>query len=386
MNKRVVIVASAVGVLCIGLVAYNFVGMFLGGQGFMAPPPTAVEAVTVAPAPWYPGIEAVGTARATRGADIAVEADGVVRQIKFSANDRAKAGALLVQIDDSIERADLRSAEANVRLYSLQLRRAKALRGKGFVSQSSLENVEAQLALATSARARAQAVIAQKSIEAPFAGTLGIARVDVGQYVTKGTVLVTLQDLDRMKVDFWIPEQAVVALKLGQSARFGAEKASLPLAGRLVGIDPKADPSSRLVAVQAEVENVGGQIRPGQFLAVRVDLPSEPDVIALPQTAVLTSLYGDYVFVVAPADPPVQAPPEKGAATAAPKGGPPPLVAKQTFVTIGRRDGRRIEIVNGLRVGDRVVSSGQNRLQNGAPVTIAETAPSAQPTPAGSAQ
>jgi membrane fusion protein (multidrug efflux system) len=206
---------------------------------------------------------------------------------------------------------------------------------------------------------------------------LGIARVDVGQYVNEGTILVTLQDLDRMKVDFTIPEQAALALKTGQAARFGVDKASLTFSGKVVGIDPKAEPSSRLIAVQAEVENTKGQIRPGQFLAVRVDLPSEPGVIALPQTAVMTSLYGDFVFVIAPPEPTPQpaAPAAKGStAIAAPQGAAPALVAKQVFVTTGRRDGRRIEILKGLKVGDKVVASGQNRLQNGSPVTIAEAA------------
>jgi membrane fusion protein (multidrug efflux system) len=377
MNKRVVWVAVGIGLLCAALVAFNFVGgLLFGGAGFMAPPPTVVEAITVERTAWHPGIEAVGTARAAQGADIATQVSGTIKAIKFKSNERAQAGELLIQIDDSVERADLGAAEANVRLYSAQIARADALRKKGFVSQANLDTAQMQLAVAKSAREKAKAIIDYKAIEAPFAGTLGIARVDVGQYVNEGTILVTLQDLDRMKVDFTIPEQAATALKTGQAARFGVDKASLTFSGKVVGIDPKAEPSSRLVAVQAEVENTKGQIRPGQFLAVRVDLPSEPGVIALPQSAVMTSLYGDFVFVIAPPDPTPQpeTPPGKGAAIAAPQGPAPALVAKQVFVTTGRRDGRRIEILKGLKVGDKVVASGQNRLQNGSPVTIAEAA------------
>lgn len=374
MNKRVVMVAIGIGVLCAGLVAYNFVGAFLfAGPGFMQPPPTPVETVTVSPGPWLPGIEAVGTARAVQGADVAVEAAGTVKAIKFKANDRASAGQLLVQIDDSIERSDLTAADANMRLYGAQLARSRSLRAKGFVSQANLDEVQAQLGVAKSARERAQAVIAQKSIEAPFAGTLGIARVDVGQYLTVGTVVVTLQDLDRMKIDFTIPEQSAGALKAGQPTRFGADKTALPFNGTITGIDPKADPDSRLVAVQAEVTNANGLIRPGQFVAVRVDLPTETNVIALPQTAVMPSLYGDYVYVAGAPDPAPQA--GNGQASmplAPPPGGAPALVAKQTFVTTGRRDGQRVEIVSGLKAGDVVVATGQNRLQNGAAVQIAQ--------------
>jgi membrane fusion protein (multidrug efflux system) len=385
MNKRVVMVAVAIGVLCAGLVAFNFVGALLfGGQHFMAPPPTAVEVVTVAPAPWHPGIEAVGTARATQGADIAAEVSGVIKAINVKPNERAKTGEVLIQIDDAVERADLLAAEANMRLYSAQLSRSRALMGKGFVSRASLDTVEAQLGVAKSARERAKAVIGQKAMEAPFAGTVGIARVDVGQYVNAGDVLVTLQDLDRMKIDFTIPEQAAASLKIGQRASFGPDKANLKFEGTVIGIDPKAEPSSRLVAVQAEVTNAAGAIRPGQFVAVRVDLPTEPNVIALPQTAVLSSLYGDFVFVVGPPDPqPAPAPAGQGTAIASPQGPPPALVAKQVFVTTGRRDGRRVEIAKGVNVGDKVVSSGQNRLQNGAAVAIAEPlGKAAEKTPA----
>ena len=382
MNRRVVLVAIAIAVLCVGLVAFNFLGPLLfAGRGFMQPPPTPVETVVATPGPWEPSIEAVGTARAAQGADIAVEAAGTVKAIKFKPNERAKAGELLVQIDDSVDRADLTAADANARLYAAQLARAQALLGKGFVSQATLDTAQAQLGVAKSARQRAQAVIDLKSIEAPFDGTLGIPRVDVGQYLTVGTVVVTLQDLDHMKVDFTIPEQAVVAIKAGQPVRFGAEKANLAFAGRILGTDPKADPSSRLVAVQAQLDNAGGQIRPGQFLAVRVDLPGEHNVISLPQTAVMPSLYGDYVYVVGPPEPPPQSPDAvKGAAVALPKGGPPQFAAKQVFVTTGRRDGHRIEIVKGLKDGDVVVATGQNRLQNGAPVALAETLkPAAEP-------
>lgn len=382
MNKRVVMVAVAVGVLCAGLIAFNLIGAFLfAGADFMQQQPTNVEVVTAEPGPWEPGIEAVGTARAAQGADIAAEVAGTVKEIKFAANARAKAGELLVQIDDSVERADLQAADANTRLYGAQLKRSQTLLAKGYVSQANLDQVQAQLGVAKSASERAKAIIAQKSIEAPFAGTLGIARVDVGQYVSAGTIVVTLQDLDRMKVDFTIPEQTAAALKMDQPARFGQTKANLAFKGRIVGIDPKADPASRLVAVQAQIDDANGEIRPGQFLAVRVDLPTETSVIALPQTAVMPSLYGDYVFLAAAPDAPsaqgqTQGPTQgkdgNAVAAPAPQGGPAQLVAKQVFVTVGRRDGRRVEITQGLRAGDKVIATGQNRLQNGAPVQIVE--------------
>ncbi|MEQ1754033.1 MAG: efflux RND transporter periplasmic adaptor subunit [Micropepsaceae bacterium] len=371
MNVRVVIVAAAIGLLCAGLVAFHFAGsLFAGGPGFSGPPATPVETITAKPGTWLPGIDAVGTARAVQGADIATQVTGTIRSVRFKANDCVKAGDLLVQIDDSVERADMASADANVRLYDAQIARASALRAKGFVSQASLDTTQAQLGIARSARARAKALIDYKAIRAPFAGTVGIARVDAGQYVNDGTILVTLQDLDHIKVDFTVPEQIAGQLKEDQPVRFGDDRTKLQFRGRLVGIDPKADPASRLVAVQALVDNANGTMRPGQFVAVRVELPGEANVLALPQTAVMTSLYGDFVFVVGP---PETRPPSEGDAKSQPPAAPPAaLVAKQVFVTTGRRDGQRVEIVKGLKAGDAVVAAGQNRLQNNAPVTIAE--------------
>jgi len=201
-----------------------------------------------------------------------------------------------------------------------------------------------------------QALIDQKSVKARFDGTAGIPRVDVGQYVTKGTVLITLQDLDRIYVDFTIPEQSAGLIALDQTVRFGATKDTLDYQGKIIGIDPKVDPQTRLVSVRTEITEAQGRIRPGQFLQVRIDLPAEPNVLALPMTAVVPSLYGDYVYVV-------QAP--DGAAKDAKA-----RVVRQAMVKIGRRNGALIEIRDGLTPGQLVVASGQNAVQNGMGVDV----------------
>jgi membrane fusion protein (multidrug efflux system) len=373
MNKRIIIAAIAIGVLCAGLIVYNYAGaLFGGGHGHMERPPTAVEAMTVQAAPWLPGVDAVGTARAARGTDVAVQIAGIVKEIKFKPNDHIKAGQLLVQIDDAVERAELLSAQANVRLYSAQLARSEKLKAQGFVSQATYDDTRAQLEVARATQARAQALIDQKGIKAPFDGVVGIARVDAGQYLVIGSVVATLQDLDRMKVDFTVPEQVAASLKMDQPVRFADDKGDAKFNGRIAGIDPKIDPGSRLVAVQAEVTDAEGRVRPGSFLRVRVDLPSESDVIALPQTAIVPSLYGDYVFVIGPPGAKPSNDDNKDGAVAA--NAPPPagLVAQQRFITVGRRDGARVEIVRGLKAGERVVTSGQNRLQDGAAVALAD--------------
>jgi membrane fusion protein (multidrug efflux system) len=375
MNRRIVIAAIFIGVLCAGLVAFNFArGLLGGGHGGMQRPPSAVEIMTVQALPWLPGVDAVGTARAARGTDIAVQIAGVVKEIKFKANDRIKAGQLLVQIDDAVERAELLSAQASVRLYAAQLVRSDKLKAKGFVSQATYDDTRAQLEVARATQARAQALIDQKGIKAPFDGVVGIARVDAGQYLTIGSVVATLQDLDRMKVDFTVPEQVAASLKMDQPVRFADDRGDAKFNGRIMGIDPKIDPGSRLVAVQAEVTDAQGRVRPGSFLRVRVDMPAESNIIALPQTAIVPSLYGDYVFVVSADQPKPAAPGEdKDGAVAAGAAAPGGLVARQRFVKTGRRDGERVEIVSGLKAGERIVTSGQNRLQDGAAVSLAET-------------
>lgn len=372
MNRNIVITAIGIGVLCAGLVGYNFVRALFSGHGGMQRPPTAIEALTVRATPWQPSVDAVGTARAMRGTDLAVQIAGVVKEIKFQANDHVKPGQLLVQIDDAVERAELLALQANVRLYTAQLARSNKLKAQGFVSQATYDDVRAQLEVARSNQAHQQALIDQKAIKAPFAGVIGIARVDAGQYLTIGSVVATLQDLDRMKVDFTVPEQAAAALSMGQPVRFGNGKTDLPYSGRIVGIDPKIDPASRLVAVQAEVTNAEGRVRPGSFLRVRVDMPSEDNVVALPQTAVVPSLYGDYVFVIAQEEPKGDSATAKSDVVVA-NGSTPALVAHQRFVTVGRRDGDRVEIIDGLKAGERIVASGQNRIQDGANVVLGDS-------------
>jgi membrane fusion protein (multidrug efflux system) len=373
MVKRFAIALILVVIVCGGLIGFNLFRSKMIGEFFanMPTPAVTISATEVQPTTWTPEIEAIGTLRAAQGVDVAVEAAGVVKTIAFDANDRVEAGRLLIQIDDAVERADLTSAEAALERGRAQLERARRLRETGVAAESTLEDAQTAYAAAESALARIRAVIDQKAIEAPFSGTIGIPQVDEGEYAQPGTVIATLQQLDTMKVDFTVPEQLLGQLHIGQSASFGLTEESFPYQGKIIGIDPKIDPQTRLVSVRAEVENPDGELRPGQFARVRVQLPPLMDVIALPQTAVVTSLYGDYVYVVEKAEPPAA---ETSAAAnesdAAGGAEDERLVAKQVFVETGRRQGNQIEIAKGLQPGQTVVTSGQNKLANSTPVTI----------------
>ncbi|WP_095201340.1 efflux RND transporter periplasmic adaptor subunit [Mesorhizobium carmichaelinearum] len=433
---RIFIIILVLAVLVIvvgGIVGFNFLRDNGIKQYFatMKPPAATVSTTIAKPSSWTPGVEAIGTVRAVRGVDLTVETAGIVKEIPFHANEKVAANAVLLQLDDAVERADLDAQKAQAALDQVSLTRAIELTRRGVGSDSTLDSARAAASASASQVTRLQAVLDQKQLTAPFAGTVGIPKIDLGQYLSPGTAVVTLQDLDTMRVDFSVPEQQLPLLKIGQTVRLGLSGADMPFAGAIRGIDPKIDPSSRLVNIRAEVANPDGKLTPGQFVQVRVELPEEQNVLSLPQTALTTSLYGDYIFVVQPAKPAEAAPAkpeEKPAAAATDKpadakpadtmkpaadamkpaadamkpaadaakpadkaasdatkpaatdpakpaaeGDKPALVLSQVFVKPGRRNQGMVEIVEGLKAGEEVVTAGQNRLFNGMSVNVDNT-------------
>ncbi|WP_027059054.1 efflux RND transporter periplasmic adaptor subunit [Mesorhizobium loti] len=421
MFKRILRIFLIILVLVVlVLVVSSIVGLNImrdfGTKQFFATmkPPAATVSTTIAkPSTWTPGVEAIGTVRAVRGVDLTVETAGIVKEISFHANEKVASNAVLLQLDDAVERADLDAQKAQAALDQVSLNRAIELTRRGVGSDSTLDSARAAASASASQVTRLQAVLDQKQLTAPFAGTVGIPKIDLGQYIAPGTSVVTLQDLDTMRADFTVPEQQLPLLKIGQTVRLGLGGDDKPFAGAIRGIDPKIDPSSRLVNIRAEVANPDGKLTPGQFVQVRVELPEEQNVLVLPQTALTTSLYGDYIFVVQPAKPaeaapaPAAKPEEKPAAAASdkpadakpadakpadamkpaadatkpaadsakPAADPakPALVLSQVFVKTGRRNQGMVEIVDGLKAGDEVVTAGQNRLFNGMSVNVDNT-------------
>jgi len=418
----IILVLAVLVVVVGGIVGFNFLRDNGIKQYFatMKPPAATVSTTIAKPSSWTPGVEAIGTVRAVRGVDLTVETTGIVKDILFHANQKVAANAVLLQLDDAVERADLDAQKAQAALDQTSLTRAIELTRRGVGSDSTLDTARAAASASASQVTKLQAVLDQKQLTAPFGGTVGIPKIDIGQYLAPGTAVVTLQDLDTMRVDFSIPEQQLPLLKIGQTVRLGLSGADMPFAGEIRGIDPKIDPSSRLVNIRAEVANPDGKLTPGQFVQVRVELPEEQNVLTLPQTALTTSLYGDYIFVVQPAKPagtaPAQPakPEEKPAAAATDKpadakpatdamkpaadaakpadkvasdatkpaadpakpaaeGDKPALVLSQVFVKPGRRNQGMVEIVEGLKAGDEVVTAGQNRLFNGMSVNVDNT-------------
>ncbi|MGF9758784.1 efflux RND transporter periplasmic adaptor subunit [Microvirga sp. 0TCS3.31] len=362
MKRRLVVglvFILAVG-LCGGLIWFNFFRDKMITQFFatMQQPAQTVSAAKVEAKTWSPAISAIGTAKAANGVELAFETAGIVSEIKFKANQNVRLGEVLVQLDDRVERADIQDVQANVKTAESAFERAKTLSARGYGTEANLDQASALFAAARSRLARLQATIEQKALKAPFSGVIGIPRIDVGQYLQPGTVIASFQDLSSMKVDFTVPEQRASEIKLGQEVRVGVTETDLPFKGRVIGKDPRVDPATRLVSVQALIEdNKDGAILPGQFLHVEAILPEQPNVMTLPQTAVITSLYGDYVYTIEQEE----------------RAGQQIQVVKQVFVKTGRRRGGALEILSGLNPGQQVAASGQNKLQAGSTVKIDNT-------------
>jgi membrane fusion protein, multidrug efflux system len=382
MIKRLIIAFVLLVLICGGIIGFNIFRDRAIEQYFANAPvaPVAVSTTVAEPMEWTPGIETIGTIGAARGVDLTVETSGIIKDILFSANQRVERGDVLLQLDDQVQQADLAAGRTQAALDKTAYDRALELQKRGVGTDVNVEAAKAAAEASASQVAKFQAVLDQKQLIAPFAGTMGIPRVDDGQYLSPGTIVATLQDLDTMRVDFSVPEQQLDLLEIGQPVRLGVSAADMPFTGSVIGIEPKVDPVSRLVAVRAEVTNPEGQLSPGQFVQVRVQLPKEDGVIALPQTAVVTSLYGDYVFVVRPAEDNAGAaeaaqPAQDGTAPAAEnqENAEPALVVNQVFVMTGRRSQGLVEVLRGVEAGDQIVTAGQNRLSNGTPVRVENT-------------
>jgi multidrug efflux system membrane fusion protein len=322
------------------------------------PPPTPVAAAPaqVGPMPRY--LDGIGTLTAVREVQVSPEVAGRVEAIAFTAGVSVEAGAALVQLNDAPERADLAAFQASEKLAIANLERTQRLVRRDFATQAKMDENQEALEAARAGIARSQAVIDQKLIKAPFGGQLGLRRVELGQYVGPGDMLVTLTDLDQLYATFTLPEQDRSSVAVGQPVELRADAfAGEVFKGEITAIEPQIDPSTRVMRVQATLPNPGHRLLPGMFVNARVLLAPVPDVVSVPESAVDRTLYGDAVFVVA----------EDGKDAE----GRPKQKAVQTFVETGPHFNGRVVIVRGVAPGDVVVASGQLKLQNGARVVVA---------------
>jgi multidrug efflux system membrane fusion protein len=364
-----VIVTLLVATVGGGLWSYNEMKKKAIGEFFASnvPPPTAVAAVPAQQGPLAQSLVGIGTVAAIHQVQIAPEVAGRVADIMFEAGAAVKAGDPLVQLNDAEERADLASFNAQVRLWETNLARQQRLARSDFAAQATIDQNQAELDQARAGIARTEALIAQKRITAPFDGVLGIREVELGAYVSPGDKLVSLTNLDRLYVNFTLPEQARASLKVGQTVEVTVD--AFPgevFKARLTTMEPQLDANTRAIRLQATLDNPGRRLLPGMFADVHLVLPPKPDVITVPETALSRTLYGDSVFIVRDGEPA--------------SNGEPTQKAVQTFVRSGEVAEGRVAILEGVRPGDLVVSSGALKLQNGAAVKV--VAKEALPLPA----
>ncbi|MBR0824369.1 efflux RND transporter periplasmic adaptor subunit [Bradyrhizobium manausense] len=352
------IVGVLLGALVGGLVWFNsFRGQMI--KQFFAnnkPPPVAVS-VAEAKSEMVPNLlTAVGELAAVHQVNVTADVNGRVTEIKFEPGAHVTAGMPLVQLFDAPEQGDLANFKAQSTVAALSLERAKQLASRQFGPQATVDQAQASYDQAQAGIAKTEALISQKLVRAPFEGDLGVRKVEVGQYLTAGTAIVSLTDLSELWANFTVTEKDSGQLKVGQTVRLKVDAyPGRVFEGRITTIEPQIASDTRNIRVQATIANPEKILKPGMFVTTTVVLPEKPPVITVPETSVDYTLYGDSVFLI------TEKKEEDGKTT---------LSAVRTFVQTGNRVDGRAEILKGLKPGDKVVAVGQLKLQSGSAVSI----------------
>jgi len=364
MLRRMLFMLGAVVVVVAILAALKFNSIYQQIQQFQAPKPAIdVETELARRMDWQSRLPAIGTLKASQGIDLSVEIAGTITDVQFQSGEKVSKGQAIVLLDSEMEEASLASAEADLNLSRLEFQRARSLLDSQAISRSEYDRLNAESQKAAASVAQLRASLSKKRILAPFSGTIGIRQVDVGDYIAAGTPIATLQDLTTLYVDFFLAEQHVPLLKLGQ--RVQLQVAAYPgerFEGVISALNPKVETTTRNVQVRAELGNPDGRLLPGMFADLQVLLPTETAQVVVPETAITYTLYGNSVLLVTEGTPP------EGVSSDEPY-----LVVERRFVTTGeRRDGLTV-VLDGLEGGEQVITAGQLKLDSGTHVAIAES-------------
>mgnify|MGYP001175579821 FL=1 len=353
MIKRLVIVAFSLAIVFGGIFGWKAYQQKQITERLSARGPSVVTVSTAIAATesWAHKINTVGSLRAVQGVEVSAEVSGVVAAISFVSGSSVEIGAQLLQLDDTAEAAELRSLDAQLELAKQDYERARGLSIKTLLSQAQLDRTKSVLDSLEARAEEQQALIARKSIQAPFSGELGIREINLGEYLSPGTPIVTLQQLDPIFTDFTVPERSLSSLSIGQVievtvAAFPAET----FKGAISAISPKVESRTRNIKLQATLQNDDTRLRPGMFARVAIILGGANTVVTLPRTAVEFLPYGNSVFIVT----------QEGDA----------LTVHRRQITTGRILGTRVEIIKGINSGEQVVSAGQLKLRNGQHIRI----------------
>lgn len=320
--------------------------------------PTPVAAEAAGTANWIPQLPAIGSVVASQEIDVSPQQSGQVVAIHFESGEDVDEGALLVEIDSTLDHAELKSNEATLRDKQRDLERYAELVKRGNTSQTSYDAALAERDVAAASVEQSKTVIAQKQVKAAFGGRLGIRQIDIGDYLAVGATIVSLQDLDPVYVDFDVPERYIGKVKAGQAVTINVDAyPDTSFVGTVATLDARVDSATRNVKVRADVPNPDKQLLPGMFADVSVSVGEAQPVVTVPRTAITYSLQGDSVCVVVKAD---------GQSDS----GEPALTLDQRFVKLGEAREDRVAILDGVKEGEQVVTQGQVKLRKGMMVTI----------------
>lgn len=352
MIKRYILVLLLLILMFGGIFGWKyFSGQKMAAMMAKPPPPATIASATVQEESWQPYLHAVGSVVAIQGVFVTTEVAGQVDEILAESGQTVEDGDVVLKLDDSVDQADLQGLIAQRTLAKLQFERAQKLLKDKSVSRSEYDESRANLDSAEAAVAAKRAVIDKKTIRAPFSGQLGIADLNLGEYLSPGADIIPLQALDPIYVDYTLPERYFSDVRAGQAVKVNVQAwPGRTFAGVIKAVNPGIDPGTRSLRLRAILDNPDYALRPGMFAEVRTVLPARDDILTLPRTAITYNPYGESVFVIQDKD---------GMQT----------VQRRPVKTGEIRNGR-VEIVDGLQAGEQVVSAGHNKLRNGQPVSI----------------
>ena len=377
MILRFIVTAVVAAVVLGGISWFNFSfkpNMIKKIMSSQVPPPATVTSEAARTEKWTEQLTSIGTLISSHGVDITSQVAGIVTEVNVESGADAERGATLVQLDIAVELADLASSQATQQEAEVAYKRQEDLIAKRVTSEANLDTARAKRDTAMAATKKIEAVIAQKTIKAPLSGRLGIRKVERGQYVTPGMMLVTMQVLDPIRVDFPMPEQAIGKLRVGQDIEITVD--AFPgevFKGKIESLDARVAQDTRTLLVRGSLPNAKLRLLPGMFANVVVLVGDPRDVVTVPRTAITYSLYGDSIYVVKPADA------KQGEGAAQPADGERKLVADRRFIKTGQARDDRVAVVSGIAAGDEVVTTGQLKLNPGATIRIDNAQPLSRP-------
>src|SRR5262245_19866945 len=330
----------------------------------MGPPPESVGSTVSQSESWETTLSAVGSVSSLKSVSVSAEVPGIVSNIRFESGGVAKEGQVLVELDADVERAQLKSAQARADLAERNTKRSEMLAAGNVISRAQLDDAQAQRKTADQDLAGLRAQVDRKVIRAPFKGRLGIRAVNVGQYLTPGTTVTTIDAIGGTFVDFSLPQENLASVKVGLPVRVTFEGSGDTAEGTISAVDPTLDPTTRNVKIRAAVpEEQKAKLRPGMFVNVSVVQPKQQAVVAVPLTAIVHASYGDSVLVIEPKEPGspgIDQPPDGKAVK----------IARQQFVQLGQTRGDFVAVTKGVSAGQEVVSSGAFKLRNNSPIVV----------------